>query len=113
MSDCIFCQIVAGKIPAKVLYQDEDVMAFHDINPAAPVHILIVPRRHSRDILELVGKTDQLLAVFKALPAIAEAAGVKDSGFRLINNCGKEGGQTVDHVHFHLIGGRTLDEKLV
>ena len=113
MSDCIFCQIVAGKIPAKVLYQDEDVMAFHDINPAAPVHILIVPRRHSRDILELVGKTDQSLAVFKALPAIAEAAGGKDSGFRLINNCGKEGGQTVDHVHFHLIGGRTLDEKLV
>ncbi len=113
MSDCIFCQIAAGKIPARIIYQNEAVLAFHDINPAAPVHILIVPRQHSQDILELAEKPDQLQEIFQALPEIAAAAGVNERGFRLINNCGTEGGQTVNHVHFHLIGGQALGEKLL
>ena len=113
MSDCIFCQIIAGQIPASIVYRDEAVLAFHDINPAAPVHILIVPLSHSNDILELARQPDQLQAIFRALPEIARAAGVKQAGFRLINKCGKEGGQTIDHVHFHLLGGQALGEKLV
>ena len=116
MSDCIFCRIIAGEIPSDQVYQDDDVVAFRDINPVAPVHLLIVPRRHVADILDLSvipeGK-DLMGKVLRALPDIARAAGVASDGFRLINNCGADGGQTIPHVHFHLIGGRKLGEKLL
>ena len=116
MNDCIFCRIIAGEIPAALVYQDEQVIAFRDLHPVAPVHLLIVPRIHAEDMLLLAARPDGeavLGAVLRALPAIAEAAGVAGSGFRLINNCGHDGGQTIRHVHFHLLGGRLLGEKLL
>jgi histidine triad (HIT) family protein len=116
MNDCIFCKIIAGEIPAAIVYQDEQLIAFRDIHPAAPVHLLIVPREHVEDILGLAARVDGIDlfgAVLRALPAITASAGIDISGFRLINNCGTEGGQTIRHVHFHLIGGRMLGERLL
>jgi histidine triad (HIT) family protein len=116
MNDCIFCKIVNKEIPAKFVYEDDQVVAFEDIHPAAPVHILIVPKKHVEHILALAGRSDGvdlLGAVLKAVPGIAAKAGVDQSGFRLINNCGHDGGQTIPHVHFHLIGGRAMGEKLL
>ncbi len=116
MDDCIFCRIIAGEIPAAMVYQDENVVAFRDLHPAAPVHLLIVPKIHCEDLLQLAARKDGadiLSGVLRAVPAVAAAAGVAENGFRLINNCGKDGGQTIRHVHFHLIGGRVLGEKLL
>lgn len=116
MHDCIFCKIIAGDIPAKMVYQDDAVVAFQDLHPVAPVHVLIVPRHHAGDILELAGSANGdavMAAVLKAVPHVAEATGVSAGGFRLINNCGQDGGQTIRHVHFHLIGGRPFGEKLL
>ncbi|MDN5314088.1 MAG: histidine triad family protein [Clostridiales bacterium] len=116
MQDCIFCKIAAGEIPAKVIYEDENVIAFHDIKPVAPVHVLIVPKRHVSDVISLASDDERaalMQAVLQAVPIVAEKMGVADKGFRLINNCGTEGGQTVMHLHFHMIGGRDLGEKLL
>ncbi len=115
-ADCIFCQIAAGRIPAKMIYEDQDVVAFHDLHPVAPVHVLIVPKYHAEDLLELAADDNSqavVSAVLRAVPAVAKAAGVDRSGFRLINNCGADGGQTIRHVHFHLIGGRAFGERLL
>ena len=115
MQDCIFCRIIAGDISADLVYQNENMVVFRDINPVAPVHLLVVPRRHIKDILELAAAEDGLDlmgAVLRALPEIA-AKVVVTQGFRLINNCGPDGGQTIPHIHFHLIGGQKLGEKLL
>jgi histidine triad (HIT) family protein len=116
MKDCIFCQIAEGKIPAAFVYQDDQVVAFKDLHPVAPVHILIMPRRHADDILELAGDPagQQIMgAVLRAAAQVAEDFGVAETGFRLINNCGPDAGQTIRHVHFHLIGGRHLGVKII
>ncbi len=116
MNDCIFCKIAAGEIPARMVYQDESVVAFHDLHPVAPAHILIVPRHHAGDIQELAADEQGpavMAAVLQAVPRVAAAMGVDRSGFRLINNCGEDGGQTIRHVHFHLIGGRRFGERLL
>jgi histidine triad (HIT) family protein len=116
MKDCIFCQIAEGKIPVTFVYQDEQVVAFRDLHPVAPVHVLIVPRHHADDILELAGDpagAEIMAAMLHALPRIAQALGVAETGFRLINNCGPDAGQTINHVHFHLIGGRHLGAKII
>ena len=116
MSDCIFCRIADGSIPSEIVYQDDDVVAFRDIHPLAPVHFPIVPRKHVVNLLDLAADPDGSRvaeAVLRAVPRVAAAAGVDRTGFRLINNCGEDGGQTIGHVHFHLIGGRSLGEKLL
>lgn len=116
MIDCIFCKIASGEIPARMVYEDEAVIAFHDLHPAAPTHILIVPRYHAEDVLALAADPQGpavLASVLKAVPKVAAIAGVDQTGFRLINNCGQDGGQTIRHVHFHLIGGRRFGEKLL
>ncbi len=116
MSDCIFCRIADGSIPSAIVYQDDDVVAFRDIHPVAPVHLLIVPRKHVANLLALAADpagSRVAEAVLRAVPRVAAAAGVDRTGFRLINNCGEDGGQTIGHVHFHLIGGRSLGEKLL
>lgn len=115
MSDCIFCAIVEGKIPSTRVYEDDQVIVFKDLNPVAPVHVLIVPRIHFGSIRDLAaadpdGKLSAHLA--KVIPEIARICGVDQSGFRLINNCGKDGGQTVPHFHIHLIGGEDLGPGL-
>lgn len=116
MDNCIFCKIINGEIPAKIVYQDDTVIAFNDIKPAAPTHILLVPRVHIASILELSeadGAEVVMASVLKAARAIAIQTGLDKNGFRLINNCGRDAGQTVDHVHFHLLGGRSFGEKLL
>lgn len=113
MNDCLFCKIIAGEIPSSKVYEDEKVFAFRDINPQAPVHVLIVPKQHLASADEI--SEENLTAVsacWAAVPKIAAAEGLKD-GYRVINNCGEAAGQTVKHIHFHLIGGRELGEKIV
>lgn len=106
---CLFCEIVAGRIPAKVAYQDDDVLAFHDINPQGPVHLLVVPKRHVTSLLDLAPGDDAVVGslVRKARDLAAEH-GLAERGFRLVFNCGDDAGYSVYHIHLHLVGGRTL-----
>lgn len=114
MNDCIFCKIINGVIGSSKVYEDEKIYAFNDINPQAPVHILIVPKEHICCANALTPDNSGVAAhIFSKIGTIAEAAGIKDDGYRVINNCGKNGGQTVMHLHFHLIGGKDLGERLV
>ncbi|WP_124727834.1 histidine triad nucleotide-binding protein [Staphylospora marina] len=107
MDDCIFCRIVEGKIPARKVYEDEHVLAFHDIAPQAPVHVLVIPKVHVRSIMEL---EDEGLAgkIVTGIRNVARELNLDEKGFRVVNNMGQDGGQTVFHIHFHLLGGRTL-----
>ncbi len=110
MSDCIFCKIANGEIPTNLVYEDELVAAFNDLNPIAPVHILIVPKAHIASALELDSSNSGVVAhIFEVAGKIARDQGFADDGFRLVNNCGKDGGQTVLHLHFHLLAGKTLN----
>lgn len=111
--NCLFCKIIAGEIPSSVVFENEKVFAFKDINPQAPVHIIIVPKDHiaCADEINSVNSTS-VAACFEAVPEIAKKMGL-DNGYRVINNCGTDGGQTVMHLHFHLIGGEKLSEKIV
>ena len=111
--DCLFCKIIAGEIPSAKVYEDESVYAFRDINPQAPVHILVVPKEHVCCARAIDETNSQLVAkCFEAIAKIAKAEGL-DNGYRVINNCGEDGGQTVMHLHFHLLGGLKLSEKMV
>jgi histidine triad (HIT) family protein len=106
---CLFCEIVAGRIPARVVYQDERLVAFHDINPQAPSHTLIIPRKHVTSLLELTPADDALMGgIIRTASDLARQAGVAESGFRLVFNCGEDAGYSVYHIHLHLIGGRKL-----
>jgi len=108
-NDCLFCRIAAGEIPARVAYEDNDVFAFHDVSPQAPTHVLIIPRRHIRSAAELSAEDGPLLGgMLAAATRIAEQEGVAGSGYRLVTNVGKAAGQSVDHLHVHLLGGRSL-----
>ncbi|SHE65021.1 histidine triad (HIT) family protein [Seinonella peptonophila] len=109
MEECLFCQIVEQKIPSEKVYEDEEFYAFRDIHPAAPVHILLIPKKHVASLMEL-SPEDEALAGRLLLTAqkIARQFGLDENGFRVVNNIGVEGGQTVFHIHFHLLGGRTL-----
>lgn len=113
MSD-IICKIVAGEIPCSKVYEDEDVIAFKDINPMAPIHVLITPKKHIlADASEVTAENSFIIAkCFEAIAVIAKQLGL-NSGFRVVNNCGEDGGQTIPHLHFHLLAGEKLPEKLV
>ena len=107
--DCIFCQIVAGKVPSDIVYQDENMIAFRDINPQAPVHLLIVPKKHITSLAHLSGAESPLMGDMVSIAnQLAKREGVSESGYRLVVNCGKEGGQLVPHLHLHVLGGRYL-----
>ena len=113
LSDCLFCKIIAGEIPSQRVYEDDHIFAFRDIMPQAPVHILIVPREHVASVTELTAENSHLVAkCYEAIVKVAESEGLAD-GFRVITNSGKDGGQTVFHLHFHLLGGRPLGVGLV
>ena len=113
MSDCIFCKIIAGEIPSQKVYDDENVYAFRDISPQAPVHILIVPKEHIISAAELTAENSHLTAkCYEVIAKLAKNEGL-DNGFRVITNTGADGGQTVPHLHFHLLGGMALGAKLV
>ncbi len=108
--DCIFCKIAAGEIPATVVYEDELVKAFRDLEPQAPEHVLIIPKKHVGSLLEL-GEEDKDLAAHilaDVVPKLAKELGVAEKGFRIVCNTGEEGGQTVHHLHVHLLGGRSM-----
>ena len=110
--DCIFCRIISGEIPSTAVYSDEKVFAFRDINPQAPVHVLVVPREHISSADEIDGENSKAVAaVFEAIPKIAAKEGLTN-GYRVVNNCGEDGCQSVKHIHFHLLGGKKLSEKM-
>jgi len=111
--NCLFCKIIAGEIPSTKVYEDEHVFAFRDINPQAPVHILVVPKAHIACAADINAENSLVVArCFEAIAKIAKAEGL-DTGYRVINNCGEDGGQTVMHLHFHLLGGEKLSEKMI
>ena len=111
--DCLFCRIIAGENPSTKVYEDENVFAFRDINPQAPVHILVVPKAHIA-CADAVDESNSLYVAkcFEAIAKIAKAEGLSN-GYRVINNCGEDGGQTVKHVHFHVVGGLKLNEHIL
>lgn len=112
MEDCLFCKIIAGEIPCTKVYEDEFVFAFRDINPMAPVHVLVMPKQHISCADEINEENSALIAkVFEAVAKIAKAEGLTN-GYRVVNNCGEDGGQTVKHIHFHLLGGKTLGVEM-
>lgn len=104
--DCIFCKIAAGEIPAKKAYEDESVIAFYDLEPQAPVHILIIPKEHIASCAEITAENSAVVAhIFEVAAKLGKELGL-DDGYRIVNNCGADGGQTVHHLHFHFMGGR-------
>ena len=111
--ECIFCQIVAGKVPSEILYQDEEVIAFRDINPQAPTHLIIIPTKHIPTLTDLSPSESSLVGrMVNIANQLAKTEGISERGYRLAINCGKESGQVVPHLHMHLIGGRRLSGML-
>jgi histidine triad (HIT) family protein len=109
MSDCLFCKIVAKKIPAKIIHEDADAVAFEDINPQAPVHVLVIPRKHIQTSLEIAEEDEALIGhLFRVAAKIAREKGIDKRGFRLVVNTNSDAGQEVYHIHLHLIGGRRM-----
>ena len=113
MSDCLFCKIIAGEIPSDKVYEDESVLAFRDINPQAPVHILVIPKVHIPSVAAV--DASNAAACAKCLEAVAKIAAQEklEKGFRVISNCGPDAGQTVPHLHFHILAGKDMGEKLL
>lgn len=113
-NDCIFCKIIKGDIPSNKVYEDEELLAFHDINPAAPIHILVIPKKHIPSLADMQEGEEIIISkIYKVINEIAEKQGFKEKGYRVIVNCGKDGGQEVGHLHFHLLAGKQLGEKIV
>ncbi|MBQ7922942.1 MAG: histidine triad nucleotide-binding protein [Clostridia bacterium] len=113
MTDCLFCKIIAGTIPSNKVYEDDDMLAFHDINPEAPVHVLVIPKAHIPSMDGVTAENSCAVAkIFEKIPEIAKMAGITN-GYRLISNCGEDAGQTVHHLHFHIVGGTKLPVHIV
>ncbi len=109
MEDCIFCKIIKGEIPSEKVYEDNLILAFNDLTPQAPVHILIVPKEHISSANEIDDTNSKVIGrIFEAISKIAKEKGFDKNGYRVVNNCGEDGGQTVDHIHFHLLAERQL-----
>jgi histidine triad (HIT) family protein len=109
MADCLFCKIIAGEIPSTKVYEDDYVLAFRDIEPQAPQHIIIIPKAHIASANEITAENSSLIGkIFEVASKIAKELGFSENGYRIVNNCGEDGGQTVGHIHFHLLGGRNL-----
>lgn len=112
MPDCLFCKIIAGQIPSAKVYEDELVYAFRDINPQAKTHVLIVPKAHIASCVDINGENSYVVAhIFEVIPKIAESEGLKN-GFRVITNCGPDACQSVKHLHFHILGGEQMSERM-
>ncbi len=110
--DCLFCKIIEGEIPSNKVYEDDKILAFHDISPMAPVHVVIIPKEHICCADKLNEKNSQVVAhIFSKIPEIAKSLNL-DNGYRIVNNCKEDGGQTVFHLHFHLLGGKKLNTQL-
>jgi histidine triad (HIT) family protein len=110
MDDCLFCKIIKGDIPSTKVYEDEKVYCFKDIAPGAPVHILTVPKKHIATINDMTQEDSELVAhAFMVMKKLAAEMGIAEKGYRIVSNCGENGGQSVFHIHFHLLGGRYLE----
>lgn len=109
MKDCIFCKIVSKEIPAKIIYEDDRILAFHDIDPQAPTHIIFIPKDHIESIASISDDHKELLGhIHLRIRDVADELGLSEKGYRIVNNCKELGGQTVNHIHFHLLGGRQM-----
>ena len=112
MEGCVFCMICEGKIPSKKAYEDDKILAFYDINPQAPVHILVIPKEHIASVDEITEANSDIVSyIFEHIPQIAKAAGLT-GGYRIISNCGADACQTVPHLHFHILGGAKLTDRM-
>lgn len=112
MSGCLFCKIVSGDIPSTKVYEDDQILAFRDIAPQAPTHILVVPKTHIADVNGISADNSAVVAhIFSVIPRIAQAEGLT-GGYRIVSNCGPDAGQTVPHLHFHILGGKLLDVQM-
>lgn len=110
--NCLFCKIIAGEIPSNKAFEDDSVLAFHDINPQAPTHILVIPKAHIASVAEVTPQNSAYVtAIFEKIPQIAKNAGL-ENGYRVISNCGQDACQSVPHLHFHILGGAPLSEKM-
>ena len=113
MDNCLFCKIIKGEVPSNKVYEDDFVYAFRDIQPMAPVHVLMVPKVHISSVNDLTeDNSDSVARIFAAAPNIAHQLGVDKSGYRIVSNCGEDAGQTVFHLHFHLLGGQKLKTEM-
>ena len=111
--DCIFCKIVAGEIPGEIIYQDEKIIAFRDINPQASTHLLIIPKKHIPSLADLSEADSPLIGhMVNVANQLARKEGIAEKGYRLVINCGKQGGQIVPHLHMHLLGGKRLSDQM-
>lgn len=114
MEDCVFCKIIKEEIPTEKVYETEEILAFKDIHPAAPIHILVVPKKHISMLTDLKPEDEALIGkIYTTINKIAEQEGFKKQGYRVIANCGKDSGQEVMHIHFHVLGGKKLGDKIV
>lgn len=112
--DCIFCKIANHEIGSKIVYENESIIAFEDLNPVAKVHVLIVPKKHIESVIKVENEDlNYISEIHKAIKEVAKIKGVDESGFRVITNCGEDGGQTVKHLHYHVIGGEKLPEGII
>ncbi len=106
--DCVFCKIANGEIPSKKAYEDDRILGFYDLDPQAPTHILLIPKEHLSSVREITPENSGIVAhIFEVAAQLAEELGLSN-GFRIVTNCGEDGGQTVPHLHFHLLGGRSM-----
>ena len=112
--DCLFCKIIKGEIPSSKIYEDDLCLAFNDINPVAPVHVLVIPKTHVENTNEITEENSRYIThIYEKMSDITEKARVKEAGYRIICNCGEDAGQEVKHLHFHIIGGTKLGAKIV
>lgn len=109
MSDCIFCKIASGEIPCSKVYEDDTVLCFNDINPEAPCHVLVIPKKHISNLNSITEEDSVILShIFMVIKKVVKDLGIEEKGYRVVTNCGEDGGQTVQHIHFHVLGGRSL-----
>ena len=109
MSDCIFCKIIKGEIPSQKVYEDDLVLAFNDVSPQSPTHILVIPKKHISSLNAVDDNNKDIIGhIFSVISKISKEKGFAEAGYRVVNNCGNDGGQTVGHIHFHLLAGRQL-----
>ena len=114
MEDCLFCKIIKGEIPSNKVYEDDEILAFYDINPAAPIHILVIPKKHIESLAHMEKEDEAIVGkIYGVINKIAEQKGFKEKGYRVIVNCGKDAGQEVMHLHFHILAGTKFGDKIV
>ena len=114
MNDCIFCKIINKEIPSQIVYEDEEILAFKDINPVTPIHILVIPKKHIESVSKLTEQDELLIGkIFTVINKIAKTEEFEQNGFRVVSNCGEDAGQEVKHLHFHILAGKKMGTKII